>query len=185
MNPNTAAYYDNYWGGEACRSYLADRQLDEIAAHIVARIGAPPQCIVDLGGGISRIARLARDAGHIPLVVDFSATAVETMHAEGIMALCCDISRWTGEIVADWVDVVTCTEVLEHLTEPSVAVQMAAAHAPRAFFTVPNGCMGPEECDTHLRTYNASTLSALLMDAGWHVVDMRAMYRWLIAECVQ
>lgn len=34
MNLNTATYYDDYWGGDACKAYLSDRQLDEIAAYI-------------------------------------------------------------------------------------------------------------------------------------------------------
>ena len=184
-NLNTQAFYDEYWGGDACRSYLADAQLDEIAAEIVARIGAPLlQAVLDIGGGVSRIARLAQAAGHVPFVADFSPPAVRQMRAEGIAAGVYDIRRWRGRMIHDWVDVVTCTEVLEHLERPAMAVKMARGHAPRAFFMVPNDCMGPAECPTHLRMYTYDTLAAELR-VWWRDVQIVARHRWLLAECRQ
>lgn len=180
MNLNTVEFYDAYWGGPACQAYLADRQLDEIAAEIVRRIGPACQRIMDIGGGVSRIARLAKAAGHAPLVVDFSRAALDIMRSEGIDTLLLDIRRWDGLPLRS-VDVVTCTEVLEHLRRPLVAVRMAAAHAPRAFFTVPDRCMGPEEVPTHLRTFTADSLRELLSGC-WAQVNIETMYRWLVAE---
>lgn len=182
-NLNTQAFYDEYWGGPACASYLRDRQLDEIAGEIVRRIGEPRlQVVMDIGGGISRIARLAKAAGHVPYVLDFSPAAVAQMHAEGIAARVYDVRRWRGKVLHRSVDVVTCTEVLEHLEEPVIAVRMAYAHAWRAIFTVPDNCMAPEECATHLRTYTADSLRALLREV-WPHVEIEVRYRWLIAEC--
>lgn len=186
-NLNTAEFYDRYWGGADCRSYLADKQLDEIAAYIVTRIGAPPKRIMDMGGGVSRIARLAKAAGHVPIVVDFSQAALNAMRDNGIEIICYDIRSWGDghPLLCDGIDVVTCTEVLEHLERPEVAVRMAAAHARRAIFTVPHDCMGPEECETHLRKYTMPTPQALLGNNGWDIVEYRRMYRWLVAECAR
>ncbi len=182
-NLNTQAFYDEYWGGPACASYLRDRQLDEIAGEIVARIGEPRlQVVMDIGGGISRIARLAKAAGHVPYVLDFSPAAVQAMRAEGIAAGVCDVRRWRGRALHSSVDVVICTEVLEHLEDPGVAVRMAYAHARRAIFTVPDNCMGPAECPTHLRTYTADSLRALLAEV-WPQVTIEVRHRWLLAEC--
>ncbi len=183
QNPNTRTFYDEYWGGEGCRAYLADGQLDEIAREIVERIGEQKlQVILDLGGGISRLARLARDAGHVPYVLDLSAVAVQQMRAEGIAAGLYDIRRWKGRLLHGCVDVVTCTEVLEHLSRPGQAVQMAAAHAPRAFFTAPNDCMGPAECPTHVRVYTYESLGEELR-RWWREVRIEVRHRWLVAEC--
>ena len=187
VNPNTAEFYDRYWGGDESQSYLADKQLDEIAAYIVRRFGEPPKRVMDLGGGVSRIARLAKRAGHKPLVVDFSQAALDVMRAEGIETVCYDIARWSdGEpLLCNGVDITTCTETLEHLEQPAAAVRMAAAHSKRAFFTVPNDCLGPEECETHLRKYTLSLLRTLLYGNGWRVVEQRTMHRWLIVECLR
>lgn len=182
MNPNTPEFYDAYWGGDGCASYLRDKQLDEIAAQIVARVGKPPQTIMDIGGGISRIARLAKQAGHIPFVVDFSAAAVGRMAAEGISGMVYDVRRWRGKALNSFVDVTMCTEMLEHLDDPERAVRMARAHAPRAFFTVPNNCMGPAECPTHLRAFTETSLRELL-SRHYRVIKIGTRYRWLIAEC--
>jgi 2-polyprenyl-3-methyl-5-hydroxy-6-metoxy-1,4-benzoquinol methylase len=181
VNLNTAEYYDEYWGGDACKAYLRDTQLDEIAAHIVERIGQPPKFIMDIGGGVSRVARLAKQAGHYPMVMDFSQAAVDAMRAEGIPACVYDVIKWDGRVPAVRFDVAVCTEVLEHMEEPGRVVEMAAAYAPRAFFSVPNQCMGPEECATHLRTYDAGSLIALLSEY-WRDVYVYPMHRWLIAE---
>jgi 2-polyprenyl-3-methyl-5-hydroxy-6-metoxy-1,4-benzoquinol methylase len=182
MNPNTQAFYDTYWGGASSASYLRDRQLDEIAAYIVGRIGKPPQQVMDLGGGVSRIARLAKQVGHIPFVVDFSAAAIRIMTEEDISAQVYDIRRWRGRRLTLYTDVVTCTEVLEHLDDPDQAVRMARSHAGRAFFTVPDNCMGPAGCAMHVRTYTQQTLLQLLR-AHYDAVSLRTMYRWIIAEC--
>lgn len=180
MNINTAAFYDDYWGGDGCKSYLRDRQLDEIAQYIVQRIGRNTADVIDLGGGISRVARFAKQAGHYPMVVDFSQAAIDAMRAVGIPGMVYDLTKWRGRILAR-ADVVTCTEVLEHIEEPERVVKMAAAHAPRAIFTVPDNCMGPDECATHLGTYDAGALRKLL-SLHWNQIYVRSMYRWLIAE---
>lgn len=181
MNLNTPEFYDDYWGSAACNAYLRDKQLDEIAMYIVERIGPDTRNVIDLGGGISRIARFAKQAGHYPLVVDFSQAAVNAMKMQGIDARVYDLTRWKSRKLTEDADVVVCTEVLEHIEAPENIVKMAAAHATRAFFTVPNDCMGPEECATHLRTYDSGSLRKLL-SRHWQSVYIRPMYRWLVAE---
>lgn len=182
MNPNTAEYYNIYWGGDASATYLRDKQLDEIAGVIVKRFGGSAQVIMDIGGGISRIARLARDAGHVPVVVDHSRVAVERMEAEGIAGMVYDVNRWRGRRLMPIVHITTCTEVLEHLDDPERAVSMARAHAKRGFYTTPNNCMGPDEQPNHLRMFTAASLRELL-ERHYRTVDVRVMHRWLVAEC--
>jgi 2-polyprenyl-3-methyl-5-hydroxy-6-metoxy-1,4-benzoquinol methylase len=157
--------------------------LDEIATEIVERIGEPRlQMVLDLGGGVSRIARLAKAAGHVPFVADFSPAAVRIMQSEGIAAGVYDIRRWKSRRILPCVDVATCTEVLEHLERPGHAVKMAHAHAPRAFFTVPNNTMGPAECPTHVRVFTMGSLRELLA-VYWRSVRIDVRHRWLVAEC--
>ncbi len=182
MNPNTAEFYDSWWGSNDATSYLHDRQLDEIAAHIVDRIGDPPKRLMDLGGGISRLARLARIRGHVPFVVDFSRIAVDEMQAEGIGAMCYDISRWYGAMLMQDVDVVTCCECLEHLSKPQLAIRCARAHSGWAFFSVPNARVWAQQPATHMRRYDILSLTELLRQAYKHV-EVIAMHKWLVAEC--
>ena len=56
------AFYDDYWRNTwaqhvlKTKAYLDDEQLGHIYQTIVDRLGAPVQRVLDVGGGISRLA---------------------------------------------------------------------------------------------------------------------------------
>ena len=167
-NINTPGYWDSRWKTHR-DGYAVDPVRDSLYQRILEQL-APGQRILDIGGGCSRFSHQARDAGHAPHVVDLSSWAIGYLGRHGIPGTALDVEAWDRTpLTSGPFDVVVCTELLEHLDEPRAAVEMARAHADRAFFSVPFDRLGPETAPDHMRRYGVLEVCELIGQV-WPVV---------------
>jgi hypothetical protein len=146
-NLNTARWWDQRWQaaqgvyeGDDCHDAIYHRILEQLPAR---------QRILDIGGGLARFSRMAVAQGHSPFVIDLSPWAIAYLRGCGIPGQVCDLQGATVDFGT--FDVAVCTEVIEHLEHPGLAVALAHRSAPRAFFSTPyqEAQLVPE----HLRAY--------------------------------
>jgi 2-polyprenyl-3-methyl-5-hydroxy-6-metoxy-1,4-benzoquinol methylase len=155
VNINTAAYWDAAWG-RAHEGYRADTGRMKTIRYIQERLPTGAR-VLDIGGGCGMFAETIKDK-HTVKVLDFSQYAVDYLRAIGIDAEVADITAYEGQVYGTF-DVAVCTDFIEHLDEPQTAVRCAYENASRAFFAVPDNCMGPDSCQEHLRVYTREGLA--------------------------
>jgi SAM-dependent methyltransferase len=66
------------------------------------------------------------------------------------------------------------TEILEHINDDQACVMEAVRvlrPGGRAYFAVPNDCLGPEEEPEHVRKYTQEALKALLSPYGYIFIE--------------
>jgi SAM-dependent methyltransferase len=66
------------------------------------------------------------------------------------------------------------TEILEHINDDQACVMEAVRvlrPGGRAYFAVPNDCLGPEEEPEHVRKYTQETLEAILSPYGYIFIE--------------
>ncbi len=178
MNINTQEHWDRKWS-QQWGAYSRDPRRDKIYQAILPRLPEGAR-VLDLGGGCSRFAKLAKAAGAEPYVVDISQWAVDHLAKLGISGQRFDIESWTGESFGEF-DLAVCTELLEHLDNPERALEIIGQHVDWAFFSVPNNIMGPKDCNEHQRMYTLSTATALMVPY-WRVVKVQDVARYLLLE---
>jgi methionine biosynthesis protein MetW len=190
-------YYDRYWTAEGFDPHT--RLFPGLARLLEANVDATTACL-DVGcgdGGTSGTWIARHAAGYVG--VDISKSGVETARARGLDAR--EISDATDLPFEDAsFDLVTCTEVLEHLFEPQNAVsEMVRVLRPggRILVTVPNAAhwrnrvdlamlgrwngrgdhlSGTEPWrDPHIRFFTMRSLRAMLEMAGLQMSDSGGM----------
>ena len=155
MNINTASYWDKAWA-RGYSVYRADSGRMRTIRYIQDRLPIDAR-VLDIGGGCGMFAEIIRDE-HYVKVLDFSQYAVDYLRSVGIDADVVDIAAYEHKQYGRF-DVAVCTDFIEHLDDPQRAIQCAYLNADRAFFAVPDNCMGPDSCNEHLRVYTRESLA--------------------------
>ncbi len=185
-NINTPDYWDRRYANEAeemWRIWTTHDLVEKVAAHIptAARV-------LDVGCGAGIIpVRISKIRGDLTWsACDFSAEACSYLRALG----CIRFERvFQGDVVYGLpcpdksYDVVICTEVLEHLSEPVRAVaEMARIAKGRTVITTPNqnAIDGPE----HVWSFSREDLAALLEPHGAVRIETARHGRNLVAVCL-
>jgi len=127
--------------------------------------------VLELGCGTGVLARQLLDFGNTVTGLDISEAAIAQLPPEikGVVSTLPDIPLPDNSF-----DVVVATEVLEHLDDDRTCVKETVRvlrPGGRAFFGVPNDCLGPEEEPEHIRKYTAETLSDLLSPYGFVFIE--------------
>lgn len=123
--------------------------------------------VLELGCGTGILARQLLDFGNAVTGLDISEVAIAQLPKEikGVIATLPNIP-----IPDHSFDVVVATEVLEHINDDRTCLREAIRvlrPGGRAYFAVPNNCLGPDEEPEHVRKYTPDTLEALLSPYGY------------------
>lgn len=159
-----------------------EQRLDEI----VATFGKYRKTgrLLDIGFGAGDLLRAARRAGWLAEGVELSASAVHHAQAQGFTVYQGDLAQI--DLQAEAYDVVTASEVLEHLADPLPYCRVVARILrPGGLFwaTTPHGrglsgrVLGLRwtVCDPreHLQLFSPRGAEILLQEAGFRAVDGR------------
>lgn len=125
--------------------------------------------IVDLGCGVGVLLTKVHDAivEQQPEAtyagVDLSPAAIDIMVNERKFNVSGRVADFEERPQLPEGDILMCTEVLEHLTMPSVEHILAHSQGfKKCFFMVPNACLGPEVEPQHQRAWSAKEFRDLL-----------------------
>jgi 2-polyprenyl-3-methyl-5-hydroxy-6-metoxy-1,4-benzoquinol methylase len=185
-NINTVDYWDHRYAHEVAemwRIWTTHDLIEKVARHI-----EPGVSVLDVGSGAGiipkRIAQIRSDIRWS--ACDFSAEAVKYLQLlTGIHFHHC----FQGDVLkglpcgSRGFDTVLCTEVLEHLDSPEIAVrELVRIARSRVIVTVPNEdyINGPE----HVWRFGRNSLIALLGPYGEVVVETCRHGRNLIGVCL-
>jgi len=127
--------------------------------------------VLELGCGAGILARQLLEFGNTVTALDISEVAIAQLPKEikGVVSTLPDIP-----FSDDSFDVVVATEILEHINDDQACVMEAVRvlrPGGRAYFAVPNDCLGPEEEPEHVRKYTQETLEALLSPYGYIFIE--------------
>lgn len=192
------ARYDGEWAGwKADPSALVGvRRFQQVCERIIP---LRPQRMLDVGCGDGRLARLVKNSCQGVWIAGCDISEVALARADSLdQAFTIDLDHGAFPIEDHTMDVVTFSEVLEHLVEPRHALAEARRvlrPSGRVLVTVPNfafwrfrlhalsGAVPPITADErHFHSYNADSLARLLTEAGFAVVDvtgLRERFEWL------
>jgi SAM-dependent methyltransferase len=180
--PGAAGGYDDYYdAANLSVPTFVDRRLDEIVA------GFAPyrrtNRLLDIGCGAGSLLEAARRAGWEAEGVEVSRPSVEHVRARGFEVFYGELER--ARYPAASFDVVTASEILEHLPEPKELLrEIARVVRPGGLFwgTTPHGrglsaralgvgwsAVHPPE---HLQLFSLSGLRGLLASAGFRRVRL-------------
>lgn len=194
MNATSRPNYAKYQTANPLMQRIIRRFVDRVLAHVEA---ARPRRLVDLGSGEGMIARELR---RLPFELEYrgielDADAVRIARAE-VPGLRFEVGNLL-ELEPDpgWADVSLCLEVLEHLEDPSAAVDriaewtgsVAIVSVPwEPYFRTGNLLRGkyletlgnhPE----HVQQFGPRSLRALL-ERRFRLVTVETCFPWLIAR---
>ena len=127
--------------------------------------------VLELGCGAGILARQLLAFGNAVTALDISEVAIAQLPKEikAVVSTLPDIP-----FSDDSFDVVVATEILEHIDDDRACVMEAVRvlrPGGRAYFAVPNDCLGPEEEPEHVRKYTQETLEALLSPYGYIFIE--------------
>ena len=122
--------------------------------------------VLEIGCGTGVLASQLLEFGNSVTGLDISESAIAQLPKEipGVVSILPSIPFPDRSF-----DVVVATEVLEHLDDDRACVTEVVRvlrSSGRAFFAVPNNCLGPDEEPEHVRKYTQETLTDLLLPYG-------------------
>jgi SAM-dependent methyltransferase len=155
-------YWDQIWEKEGTATW---RRYPGCFGRICWAVGHFNE-VLELGCGTGILARRLLDFGNTVTGLDISETAIAQLPSEikGVVATLPDIPLPDGSF-----DVVVATETLEHIENHQACVAEAVRvlrPGGRAYFAVPDNCLGPDEDPEHLRKYTPETIEVLLSPYG-------------------
>ena len=155
-------YWDSAWGRETTSTW---RRYPGCFGRICWAVGHFNE-VLELGCGVGILSRQLVNFSNSVTGLDISPVAIAQLPPEikGVVSTLPEIPFADHSF-----DVVVGTEVLEHLDDDQACIeQVARVLRPggRAYFAVPNDCLGPDEEPEHLRKYNAESMYDLLSPYG-------------------
>lgn len=183
----TAEDYDGYYSEAnlSVASFIHQR-LDEIVADFAAYKQGDKQqggCLLDIGFGAGSLLQAAARAGWEATGIEVSRTAVEHIRRQGFQAFCGELSA--AGFPSNHFDVVTASEVVEHVAEPKALIaEIARVLRPGGLLwaTTPHGrglsaralglnwsVVSPPE---HLQLFSPQGIRNLLTTAGFRHVTV-------------
>jgi 2-polyprenyl-3-methyl-5-hydroxy-6-metoxy-1,4-benzoquinol methylase len=160
-------YWDQVWQKEGVSTW---RRYPGCFGRICWAVGHMND-VLELGCGVGVLARKLAEFGNTVTGLDIAEAAIAQLpdHIQGVVA-----TLPTIPLPDDSFDVVVATEVLEHLDDDRACVEeivRVLRPGGRAYFAVPNNCLGPEEEPEHVRKYTPETLEALLSPYGFTFLE--------------
>lgn len=160
LQPN---YWNQIWEKEGTETW---RRYPGCFGRICWAVGHLNE-VLELGCGLGILARQLLQFGNTVTGLDISEAAITHLPEEikGVVATLPDLPFPDYSF-----DVVVATEVLEHIDNDDACIkEVVRVLRPggRAYFAVPDNCLGPEEEPEHVRKYTPETLEALLSPYGY------------------
>jgi SAM-dependent methyltransferase len=160
LQPN---YWNQVWNREGSATW---RRYPGCFGRICWAVGHCNE-VLELGCGTGVLARQLSDFGNTVTGLDISEVAIAQLPKEikGVVSTLPNIPFSEYSF-----DVVVATETLEHIDDDQACVREAVRvlrPGGRAYFAVPNDCLGPDEEPEHVRKYTPDTLEALLSPYGY------------------
>lgn len=186
--PPTAEEMNAYWDEARVKKYLANTQRDHIYHAFLDTL--PPGCgVLDVGSGMSKFCRIAKERGFYPLALDISSVCIEALEELGIGGNVFDVSEWRGErwLFRDPYESPIkfvggiCSECLEHVVDPERAIALLSENVEKAWFTVPNRNCCRDPMPLHLWEFTTRGLGAML-SPFWEDVVLRHDDIYIVAE---
>lgn len=164
LQPN---YWNQVWNKEKTATW---RRYPGCFGRICWAVGHLNE-VLELGCGAGILARQLLEFGNTVTALDISEVAIAQLPKEikGVVSTLPDIP-----FSDDSFDVVVATEILEHINDDQACVMEAVRvlrPGGRAYFAVPNDCLGPEEEPEHVRKYTQETLEAILSPYGYIFIE--------------
>lgn len=154
-NINTQEFWDTCWSTDGVLSRQCEKQIMKL-------VEEDGLLVLDIGCGSGRTLRgLKKDKKAEVFGFDISQVAIAILEHYGISGLAGDVKD-LDRVVGPF-DVVICAHTLEHVDDDKKLIENIARLTTKyAIIAVPNDCIGPDECNEHLRKYNEESLRALL-----------------------
>ncbi len=185
-----AAYDRDYYEAWRAQARQRERLWRRRLATVEGLAGAPGE-LLDVGCGTGEFLRLAQTRGWEVTGTEFSPYAAKVVGAHGLTVVKGEI--WEAGFPAGAFDVVTCWHVIEHAADPRRVIEeihrvlrpggwlalatpnledhifrtayvLARRHRPPLF--------EPDERELHLFYFSPRTLRALVVSAGFEVVEV-------------
>jgi 2-polyprenyl-3-methyl-5-hydroxy-6-metoxy-1,4-benzoquinol methylase len=156
-------YWDQVWDKEGTGTW---RRYPGCFGRICWAVGHFNE-VLELACGPGILARQLLEFGNTVTGLDISEVAIAQLPKEikGVVSTLPDIPFSNHSF-----DVVVATEILEHIDNERACVREAVRvlrPGGRAYFAVPNNCLGPDEEPEHVRKYTPESLEALLSPYGY------------------
>jgi len=159
LNINTAAHWDEIWGREGLGTW---RQYPERFARIANLVPVGAR-VLDVGCGVGvLLRRLRRDAHCEVFGIDISLSAIRTLKGIGVHGAVGVVPQLPVATAA--FDVVTATELLEHVDDPlATLLELARCLRPGGLLivTTPDNALAPWEEDHHMQVFVRDTLDSM------------------------
>lgn len=167
---NSKSVWDTIWdreGLESWRRYPGVFGRIEFCLKHIPNIGTRTALDVGCGVGIL-LDKVHKATGVRGVGVDLSDVAIKTLRKQGYSGVVMDLEAPDFELPVKVpngasIDIVLCTEVVEHLTHPQfqrLLVQCACYEY--CFISTPNNCLGPDEEPQHVRKLTAKKFLDIL-----------------------
>jgi len=140
-NVNTEEHWDKAW------SERPERIL-KLYERVVKECDGRGR-IMDFGCGRGDLLNMLRNAGRNAFGVDQSSKAVDIVTGRGMLAYQGTEPREYGKV-----DVIVCTEVIEHLDDDKGMLEKFFEVADKVIWSVPNNCLPPMIEPEHRRVYD-------------------------------
>jgi SAM-dependent methyltransferase len=182
-NGASVDYWEAHWRAyaESTSDNPAQEFRRQLIAHAVRRQGSPAQ-VLDIGSGQGDLlASLRAEWPEAELAgLELSAEGIRRAVAKVPGARFWQIDLLTQQLgapeIVDWAEVAICSEVLEHVDDPSRLLRNAARYVAPGGLVVVTVPGGPRTAfDRHIghrRHYRPHALRAVVEQAGLDVVDV-------------